>query len=156
MALEIALGFHSKRLDLGEFSSWMVEVIQLVMLVLFLRARHRAIPLGRLEPWEAATKSLLTSFVFGCLLFIASMACVNYFDRDWLFRLVSWQVEKRRAAGVPETELRTYITATYAAYAPLGLARSCLVVVPLLGAGFGVVFAILLNLRWEKAHLAKP
>jgi hypothetical protein len=155
MAIELALGFHSTRLQAGEYSSWMLEVIQFGMIVLLLRATHRQLPLGRLEPWDAALKSLVVSAIFAALVFIGMIACVDFIDPDRLMRMLTWKVAQMRAAGVSEESLRTYIVATRQAYSPLGLARSCFVITPLVGAVMGVLICIALNSRWEKANLAQ-
>jgi len=156
LALEEVLGFHTTHLQAGEYGFWMLPAIQFVMIVLLLRATHRRLTLGRLEPWNAAIASLLASLVFCILLFIGLAASLQFLNPGWLDRMLLWEVTQMRAAGVAEESIRNYIVATRQAYSPYGLARVCFLLQPLAGTAVGLVVCIVLNLRWEKAHLVKP
>lgn len=155
-ALELLLGFRSSHLQAGEYGAWMDQVIQVVMLVLLLRALHRRRPLGRLEPWDAALRSLFTSAILAALIYIGTVALVDFIAPGWLTQMLTWKVAHLRDRGVSEEAIRAYIVATREAYSGLGLARSCFVIFPLVGAVLGILICVILNWRWEKAHLAPP
>jgi hypothetical protein len=156
MGLEILLGFHSTRLQAGEYGAWMHEVVQFGMLVGLMRSVHRTLPLGRLEPWDAALRSLFASAVFSVMVFAGLLACVDFIEPGWLTRVLTWKVELMRADKVSEEAIRAYIVATRQAYSPVGLARSCFIISPLVGGVLGILICIVLNWRWEKANLARP
>ena len=156
LALEEVLGFHTTRLQAGDYGTWVLPLIQLAMLGLLLRDAHRREPLGRLEPWHAAVGSLLTSVVFAVLLYAGLVATLQFVNPGWLDRMLVWKVGLMRAHGIHEDIIRTFIVATREAYSPLGLARTCFLLCPLAGMAAGLVFCIALNLTWERAHLARP
>jgi hypothetical protein len=156
LGVERVLGFQTTHLRAGEYGAWMIEVIQFVMICFLLRAAHRQMPMGRLEPLQAALQSLTTSAILAALAYIGSVALFIFLDPDWLTRMLTWKVSQLRDAGVTEEAIRTYIVATRQAYSPLGLAESLFIITPLVGAGLGTIVSILLNLRWEKANLVRP
>ena len=156
IAIEFALGFHTTHLRAGEIASWMTEVIQFGVLVLLLRSAHRLMPLGRLEPWDAVLKSLVTSAVFAVVIYAGTILCVDFIDPSWLTRMLTWKVTEMRGAGVSEETIRAFIVSTRQEYSALGLARLCFVLTPLIGAVMGMVICIFLNWRWEKVNLVSP
>lgn len=153
MGIEELLGLHGAHIAIGQYTGWLYLVLQFVVVVQIVRIFHRKFPLGRIEPIQAVKHAAFVSAVFGVMVYIGTLAFVNFLKPDWLQHLLTWKVAQMRTAGIAEEQIRAQIVTTREAYGPLGLALTCFVINPLLGSVVGMVTAMVVNWRWEKANL---
>ena len=150
--LEYALGFHTTRLTLGQYSGYFSTLLPLVALWLLLRERQREY--GLLFTIFRGLRSgvyasLLTGIVVYCFLVFYNLVI----NPDWLERALRWKVEQMRAAHDSEALIREQITFYRNANSPLGLIYSTVAGLTLLGAFCSVLFSLVLIWRDRTAPL---
>ena len=149
--LEFALGFHTTRLAVGQYTNWGIEVIFAVMLYRLLQQRLHSLQRYWLPVWEAMLYGLLASLVAALVFYIFLNLYKFFLNPSWLDLQLEWKVARLRAAGTDEAAIREKLAVLRQAYTPVGLA----LFVPLYALG-GAAFSALLSLWLNWRHKEIP
>ena len=151
--LEFALGCHTTRLGLGQYTNWGTEAIFAVMLYRLMQQRLASLQRYWLPVWEAMLYGLLASLVAALVFYIFLNFYKFFLNPSWLDLQLEWKVARLRAAGTAEPEIREQLAILRLAYTPVGLAMF----VPLYalgGAAFSAVVSLWLNWRHNEISSA--
>lgn len=130
---EFALGFHTTRPDIGEYSGYFSGVILVVSLTLLLGQRRAAAPDGHLpfrQGLGAGFRASLTAALVVCTFLLVYHQFIN---PDGLDLALEWKVAQLRAQGVSEAVVREEIVSYRRMHSPLAFATGTLVGLPLVG-----------------------
>jgi hypothetical protein len=147
--VEYALGFHTTRLAIGEYSGYFSSLVPALALWLLLRERQREWgPFFNLYRGlrSGAVASLLTGVVVYCFLVVYNLVI----NPGWLEHALAWKVEQMRAAHVTEAVIRDQIDFYRRTNSPVGLLYSTVVGITLLGCFLTVGLSLLLKWRGER------
>ena len=150
--LEHVLGFHTRRLDLGEITSWGTLVILAASLYFLLR--HHLVAGRRywLPAWESVLYGALASLVAAMVFYIFQGLYHTFLNREWVDLYLEWKVAQKRAAGVGEEEIRAFARSVRWQCSPAGLAVMTLGLHTLFGGLLSAMLSLWLNWR----HVEKP
>jgi hypothetical protein len=122
MLVEFWLGLHSTRLDARQYTSWVTDLIPVIMLYYLLKRRIATHRRYWLPAWEGMLHGVLASLFAALVYYIFLNLYQRYVNPAWVDNQLEWKVAHLRAAGVPEAEVRKQITALRQANGPIGLA----------------------------------
>lgn len=144
---EYLLGFHTTRLEIGEYSGYFSCIVPLVMLFLMLKLKRDAALGGRLDLGQGIWSGVAASFIAG-LIACGFMVVYNQFiNPGWLDNALDWKVAQMRAQGLAEPDIRRQITFSRQANSPAGLIATTLAGMTLMGAIFSLGLTLILRRR---------
>ena len=146
--LEFAIGLHTTRMALGEYTGFVSNLIPLVGLYALLRMRLESSSDGRLTLGQGIYAGVLASLVAAVLVYSFLVAYNQVINPGWIDLALDWKVANMRAAGQPEPFIREQILSYRNAYSPTGLVGSILVGMTLMGGIFSLFLTLLL--RWRR------
>jgi len=130
---EFALGFHTSRPGIGEYSGYFSGVIVLAALVLLLRQRRATTADGNLTLGQGLRTGFESSLVAALVVYCFLLVYHQFINPAGLDLALEWKVAQLRAQGVSETAVREEIVLFRRMHGPVGLAAGTLVGLPLLG-----------------------
>ncbi len=133
IALEYALGLHTTRPQLGEYTGLLSNVIPLVMLYLLLQKKRAAIYDGRLSLGAGIWSSVLACFAASLLVYSFLSGYTHFLNPTWIDQALELKVTAWRAQSLPETEIQAKIVQFRNAYTPRGLLWTTVVGLSLTG-----------------------
>ena len=142
---EFALGFHTTRPDIGEYSGYFSGVIPLVTLTLLLRQCRAAAPDGTLTLRQGLRAGFQASLVAALVVYGFLLVYHQFINPAGVDLALEWKVAQLRAQGVTESAVREEIVSYRQMNSPLGLVTGTLVGLPLLGGAFSVPITLVLR-----------
>lgn len=147
---EYLLGLHTTRLAVGAVSGYFSSLVILLCLWRMLRAKQAAYgPMFNLRHglWSGLYASLAGAVVVYGFLVLYNQVI----HPGWLDHAMQWKVDRLRADGIAEDEIRRQLDFYRRANQPVGLLLTTLVGTTLMGGIMSLVITITLMWRGQKA-----
>ncbi len=148
-----ALGGHSTHLGAGHVANYGIELILIIALWRSLRQQVNEENRYWLPVWVGLLRGLLTALIAAMGVYIFISLYLNFLNRDYADLYLQWQVDRLRAAGEAETDVRAMVRASRWSLGPVGL--------PVTIIGIYLLFACLASpiltlwLNWRRKEPAK-
>lgn len=142
---EYLLGFHTTRLEIGEYSGFFSTLVPVVTLFLLLKGKREAAADGRLGLGQGVCSGLFASFIAALIVYCFMFVYNQFINPGWLDNTLDWKVAQMRAQGLAEIDIRKEITFYRQANSPAGLIVTTLVGMTLMGAIFSLGLTLLLR-----------
>lgn len=139
---EFALGFHTTRPDIGDYTGWCSGVIPLVALALLLRQQQAE---DRLTLARGLGTGLYASLVTGVVVYTFLLLYNQVINPGWMDTALEAKVALLRARHVTELDIRSEIVAFRRMNSPLGLLTGTLLDITLKGGLFSLVLTLFLR-----------
>lgn len=144
---EHALGFHTTRFAIGEYSGYFSCIIPLTLLFLLLQSRRDATADGRLALGQGVRSGLHASLVAGLVVWFFMLVYNRFINPGWMDLALDWKVAQLRLQGVAETAIREQIQFYRRMSSPLGCFTGIVLGSALTGAAFSFLLTLLLRRR---------
>ena len=118
---EYALGLHTTRVGIGYYTSFVTEVIFVVVLWRLLLQQVRQPGRYWLPVWEGLLHGTLTGLVAALGFYVFVSAYLHFINPEYPYLMLDWEVAHQRAAGTPEEEIRVMARTFLWSASPVGL-----------------------------------
>ena len=142
---EFLLGFHTTRLEIGEYSGYFSSLVPLAGLFVMLRRLRDASPTGRLSVIPALWYGVIASTVAALVVYAFLVLYNQVINPDWLQHALEWKTARMRAAGMAEADIRQELNFYRNMNSPFGLLLSTLAGYMLMGAFISLLLAVVLR-----------
>lgn len=150
---EYALGLHTRRLDLWQYTDAASFLVFAVPMWRMLRLRQAELGPGAALPlWEALLRAMSLSLVAVLVIYVFMVAYTRFINPAWVDTVLDWKVARWRAAQESEESIRQQIAAYRNLHTPAGMAAMLLLTTPLLGGILAIFLTVWLNLRAQRAR----
>ena len=145
ITLEYLLGFHTTRMELGQYTGFFSNLIPLTTLFLLLRVKQAGFYDARLNLMTGVGSGLVASFIAGLIVYSFLASYTQFVNPSWIDQTLEWKVAQLRLAQVPEATIRERITLFRDAYTPTGLVMTIIVGTTVMGGLFSLGLTLLLR-----------
>jgi hypothetical protein len=147
---EFALGLHTTRPALGEWSGYLANLIPLLALTLLLRQVRAD---GQLTLGRGLRTGLYASLVAALLTYCFLLVHNQVIDPGWMDTALEVKVAQLRAQHMTELDVRAEIIAFRRMNSPLGLVTGTLLGMTLTGGLFSAIITLILRRQPADAGL---
>ncbi|MDB6114400.1 MAG: hypothetical protein JWQ62_1345 [Lacunisphaera sp.] len=140
---DFALGFHTRRFDLGEYADYCSAIVPCMLLTFLLLQRRRES--GGITLGQGVRSGAQASLLGGVILYLFMLVYNRFINPGWMDAALDWKVAQMRAQDVTEFAIRDHIDWYRKLDSPLGCFLSLVAGSVVLGALYSFLFTLVLR-----------